>query len=207
MRHRKNLMTGLYVDPHPVRAQENAEALAKNAQCGQLDEIHLFIEDSCCRLFDQRFKYHHVGKRTTFKQYFAFANTRPGELFIVSNSDISFDHTLAMLDLFDWNDTLICLTRSERHGIRRNPGLCKWMQDAWIFRSPIKPFPCDWELGHIASDGRLANEAINAGMRVWNPYPLLRGWHHHVSKIRRKEKRMQIPGKGTLVPPGQIIVK
>jgi len=214
------LMVGGYHDPVPVRADELREALHRNCECKRIDSVLMFVEDeweSFTRAVKNVPEYHHekvqlleTGARMTYDQYFRFASRAPGTRFIVANSDIAFDETLAALDRIDWKDTLVCLSRTEPDG--GPPEWCpgqRWAdnsQDAWVFRSPLKPFRCDWKLGVEGCDNVLAYEAAQAGLYILNPWYDVKAWHLHESKLRRNfVRRDGVPsGPHWLVPRSRI---
>jgi hypothetical protein len=149
-----------------------------------------------------------------FADYLIFANARPGRVFIVANSDIYFDETLTRLNCIDLTDALVCLSRTEMnkkapcwnfshygdphyHGPNNS-------QDAWIFRAPLKSFTCDWTMGVPGCDNKLAYEAAAAGLRLVNPWPEIRAWHNHASRVRRMQPGAALPGPYRDVAPGKL---
>jgi hypothetical protein len=215
------LMLGGYHDPVPAREEELREALRRNCECRAIDSIRVFVEDEW-EAFERTVRhapeYHHekvqmveTGIRMTYRAYFEYADRAPGDLCVIANSDIAFDETLAAIKGIDWKDTLVCLSRTEPDG---SPP--EWMpgqhwadnsQDAWMFRSPIKPFPCDWKLGTEGCDNVLAYEATRAGLRLVNPWFDVKAWHLHDSGVRRNFVRRDGAPSGPhfLVPRVRLV--
>ena len=141
-------------------------------------------------------------------------NVAERDLVIVANADIVFDETVALLEECVDADTLACISRTERNGMPpfwdvthpENFGNPKkhWpdnSQDAWAFRAPIRDFSCDWAMGVLGCDNRLATEAKAAGMRLVNPFPAVKAWHVHEAKRPVVRKRPCVGGPFTDVPP------
>jgi hypothetical protein len=158
----------------------------------------------------------HLSGRETYRMLFGLANrmSDPGDLVIVANADVYFDETVALLEECVGADTLACISRTEQNGMppfwdvthpeRYGDPSKHWpnnSQDAWAFRAPIRDFRCDWALGVLGCDNRLATEAKAAGMRLVNPFPMVRAWHLHASPRPVVKKRPCVGGPFTDVPP------
>src|SRR5262245_10276225 len=99
------LLTGFYQEADANRREEFRECLRRNLENNWLDEIHLFIEDSVDqgRLLEEiplltaaKIRLVMRGRRTTFREFFAYANQLlAGQDVIIANADIFFDHALA----------------------------------------------------------------------------------------------------------------
>ncbi|HXM36947.1 MAG TPA: glycosyltransferase family A protein [Pyrinomonadaceae bacterium] len=202
------LLTGLYYDPDPGRRAELLECLQRNIEADRLDEIHLFVEDptvpedlrSHPALNSAKVRLIAHGRRVTFRDLFAYATQQlPGRAVIIANADIFFDHTLARLDGYDLSGQLFCLSRWDVQP-DRSVSLFDHhdSQDAWIFQAPIRDFPCDFNMGVLGCDNRLAWEAENAGLIISNPCRSLRANHLHLSEVRRFSERLA--GETRVVP-------
>jgi len=194
------LLIGYYSDPDYNRSAELEYALQWNLAHAPVDKIYALIEDKSQLPEHPKLQPVPVGSRLKFVDFFAFAGAFPGQTVIIANNDIRFDNTLNLIDRIDLTDTFVCLSRTEPHG-----GSCEWGpangQDAWIFRSPAREFPCEWDLGQDRCDGRLAAEAARAGYKLVNPYPHIHAYHEHASRIRRRTWGRRVPGPYLAVQP------
>ena len=204
------LITGLYHDPDAGRRAELRECLRRNAENELIQEIHLFNEDPILpgdlksdpifSLAKIRIVPH--GRRLTFRDLFDYSNQKlTGNNIITANADIFFDESLARLRDYDLEGKLLCLSRWDvepdgSEHLFEHPS----SQDAWIFKAPIPPFHCDFHLGMLGCDNRLAWEAQQAGLRLSNPSRSLRANHLHLSQVRRYTERQRLPGATESVP-------
>jgi hypothetical protein len=205
------LLTGLYEDADLSRRSELLECLKRNIENDQLDEIHLFVEEALGldRLLNTypllaatKVRLIAQGRRVTYRDLFAYANRcLPERCVIIANADIFFDHTLARLGGYDLSDKLLCLSRWD---VQPDGSACFFehpaSQDAWVFRAPIREFPCDFHLGVLGCDNRLAWEAEHAGLAVSNPSRSLRAYHLHLSQVRRYHERQRLAGPTKSIP-------
>ena len=144
-----------------------------------------------------------VGHRTTYKDLFGYANKHlVGRTVILTNADIWYDGTLSNLVGVDLEGIFLAISRSERSG--QNPTACSHSQDTWIFKAPIKEFPCDWPLGPRGSDNRLVYEADAAGYRVINPCYVIKPHHLHKSQHRVGVTTETLKGPLKYVLPGAL---
>ncbi|MDT5267882.1 MAG: hypothetical protein QOH49_68 [Acidobacteriota bacterium] len=205
------LLTGFYEDADPGRRGELLDCLRRNVENERLDEIHLFAEeapdanrlpDKYPLLADAKLRVIAHGRRVTYRHLFAHANERlPGRRVIIANADIFFDQTLARLDGYDLSGRLLCLSRWDV----RPDGTVHFFehpasQDAWVFQTPIREFPCDFHMGLPGCDNRLAWEAEQAGLTLSNPSRSLRACHLHLSGVRRYSERQRLHGPTKPVP-------
>ena len=206
------LLVGFYRDPAPARMRELTTCLEHNASNDRITELHVFTEDvdataaqeqhpvlrhSKIRIVDH-------GRRARYSDFFAWANTHlVGKIVAVANADIYFDDSLALVETVDLQKKLLCLSRwdVQADGSARlfeRPD----SQDAWIFRAPIRAFPCDFQLGQPGCDNRLAWEAQQAGLQVSNPSRSVRAYHLHASGVRRASSALG--GEMLMVAPTSI---
>ena len=147
-----NLLVGFYNDATPARTDEFIECIRRNAANPHIDSIRLFIEDPVSPADVQsRFptlshtKVHFVGHghRLTYSHLFEYANRHlTGAGVIIANADIFFDESLALLDGYDLQGKLLCLSRWDVQA----DGSASFFehpasQDAWIFRAPVPDSP------------------------------------------------------------------
>jgi FkbM family methyltransferase len=204
------LLTGFYRDSDESRHGELVTCLQRNLDNCLLNEIHLFIEDSiepaALSIFHSSTKIRLInhGRRVKFQELFAYANKRLiGQRVIIANADIFFDHTLARLDGYNLSDKLLSLSRWD---VQPDGSLIFFdhpsSQDAWIFQTPIRDFPCDFYLGVPGCDNRLAWEAEHAGLAIANPGRSIMAQHLHLSGIHRYSERERYSGPTKSLPPG-----
>jgi hypothetical protein len=198
------VLTSFYADPEATRHAELVDCLRRNLANTFVDEVHVLLEDGVRPELDGGMKLRLVElrRRATYADLFAYANERLcGRRVAIANADIYFDDGLARLGAVDLDDTLLCLSRwdVEQDGSARffEHGES---QDAWIFDSPIRQFPCDFPLGMPGCDNRLAWEAAAAGLAVQNPARSLRAFHLHLSLVRHYTAQDRIGGAVLTVP-------
>src|SRR5437764_554416 len=114
------LLTGSYNEPDPGRRAELCECLRRNLDKKQIQEVHLFDEDTSeprelmadgyLNLDKVRLIPH--GRRLTYRDLFGYANQcLAGCAVIIANADIFFDRSLSHLDSYDLSGKLLCLSR------------------------------------------------------------------------------------------------
>lgn len=169
-----------YTSPDPARQAELERARFINTTCEAIDRI-VDVEGET--------------KRWTFADFFDLAaRDFPGELCVVSNSDVSFDGSLALAAaLFEAPRVLVALTRWDDDAAPSMEGRVDtrtWRfysqsQDAWVFRAgALPPFEAGFRLGVPRCENRLAFEAARAGILVMNPALSIRVRHHHATNVR-----------------------
>jgi GT2 family glycosyltransferase len=206
------LLTGFYLDTDPARRDEFLECIRRNEANDSFDEIHVCTEDpvdpaqvrsSHPPLAAPKVRLFPYGRRLTYRDLFAHANRNlPGRRVVIANADIFFDHTLRRLEGYDLSRKLLCLSRWDVQGdgtLRFFDHPCS--QDAWIFRAPISEFFCDFHLGVLGCDNRLAWEAKQAGLEIFNPSRSVRACHLHLSGVRRYKACERLAGSTCPVPP------
>jgi hypothetical protein len=199
------LLVGFYEDPAVARMQELVTCLERNLANKLISEVHLFLEvagdlDRLAAAYPllrhPKLRLVPHGRRSTYRELFDHANRNlAGRRAIVANADIYFDHTLARLDAVDLAGKLACLSRWDvlADGSARffdHPS----SQDAWIFQAPIPPMSCDFHMGLLGCDNRLAWEAQAAGLVVFNPSRSVRIYHLHRSQVRRYTEQQRLTG-------------
>lgn len=199
------MITGFYTDTNNARTSELRECLAKNLDNPIISEMHIFLEDCTAEnaiknstlLLSNKITMIEIGRRILFKDIFSYANNfLKGKIVILSNADVYFDNTLNMLSQYNFNNLLICLTRTELSGRIETSG---YSQDAWIFVPPIKEFKCDWQMGKLACDSHLSYRANEAGIKLINPCKSIKVWHRHGSMIRHYSQEDAVNGELFLV--------
>ena len=211
------LLTGLYLDSSPERLCEFLTCIERNAANRKIAFVHVFLEDAVDpgalvlrypQLASPKVRLVKHGRRITYRGLFTYANRElAGERVIVANADIFFDHSLRRLDGYDLAGRLLCLSRWDLHG----DGSWRLFefessQDAWIFETPIPDFDCDFHLGLLGCDNRLAWEAERAGLVLSNPSRSIRSYHLHTSGVRRYTHAQRLQGATRGVPPVHLDV-
>ena len=209
------LLVGLYVDASTERLREFLACIERNAANRKIAAVQVFVEDSVDpaelatrypQLASSKVRLVSHGRRVTFRDLFDYANRElPGGRVIIANADIFFDHTLARLDDYDLAGRLLCLSRWDLYGDG------SWRlyefessQDAWIFQPPVPDFDCDFHLGVLGCDNRLAWEAERAGLVLSNPSRSIRAYHLHASGIRRYTAGQRLRGPTRGVQPDHL---
>jgi hypothetical protein len=205
------VLVGFYLDASPERLLEFLTCIERNAANRKIEEVHVFLEDPVGpaevlsrhpQLASSKVRLIPHGRRLTFRELFAYANRElPGKRVIIANADIYFDHTLARLDGYSLTGRLLCLSRWDL----QQDGLWRLFdfessQDAWIFDTPIPEFDCDFHLGLLGCDNRLAWEAEHAGLAISNPSRSIRSYHLHASGVRRYTQAQRLHGPTRGVP-------
>ena len=209
------VLVGLYVDASAERLCEYLTCIERNAANRSIDAVHVFIEDGIdpAELTTQypqltaakvRLVLH--GRRVTYRDFFDYANRElPGRQVIIANADIFFDHTLSRLDSYSLAGRLLCLSRWDLQADG------SWQlfdfersQDAWIFEAPVPEISCDFHLGLLGCDNRLAWEAERAGLVLSNPSRSIRAYHQHASGIRRYTEAQRLHGPMRGVRPEHL---
>jgi hypothetical protein len=213
------LLVGSYVAPDPARMVQYAECLERNLGNDVIEEIHVFVEDDpnayaralsgaapgtplarlAGILAHSKVRIVGHGSRTTYGEFFAYANRYfPGRIVVVSNADIYFDSSLALLEDVDLDGVLVSLSKYDGDTLFKP----ECSQDSWVFRAPIRRFPCEWPLGRLGCEERLSFEAARAGLRVVNPCLSVIARHLDVPKAHDESTRLR--GKYSRVPPSDI---
>ncbi len=171
-----HLYTSYYIDPEENRARELLTCLERNATVG-FGAVHL------------------LGGRPTFRQFFELINKNATDdsVSVLANSDIYFD-PLGLEQFQEIRSGEIwCLSRHEAQTgtVEVDPRVS---QDCWVFRGPIVvPLACDFPLGVLGCDNRIALELRRTRMRVLNPCLSVRVWHLHASGVRRQGEVINPP--------------
>jgi hypothetical protein len=206
------LLTGFYLDLDPARCGEFLECIRRNEANDCFDEIHVRMENSVDpsqirsahpSLSASKIRLFPHGQRLTYRDLFAHANRYlPGQIVVIANADMFFDHTLRRLEGYDLSAKLLCLSRWD---VQSDGTLCFFdhpcSQDAWIFQAPISEFFCDFRLGVLGCDNRLAWEAQRAGFEISNQGRSVRACHLHLSGVRRYKTSERLAGPTSPVPP------
>jgi hypothetical protein len=193
-----NLLLGYYTSADAQRNDEYAKCLNNNLENLAIHKIHLFVEDSSKPPKEHpKLRVIQAGRRVLFQDFFLYATYAcPGEVCVISNSDIYFDATLTLAENIP-GKTLYCVSRYDDGYLVGNGNVS---QDSWIFKAPLAPFKSDWELGRFGSDNRLVAEAKNVGIKVFNPSKSIRSYHVHAGAHPACEAT-RVPGANAFISP------
>jgi hypothetical protein len=187
-----HLLVPYYQDPDAGRASELAECLEFNGGNAHLDTVHVLLEGRCrggAHFQGSKLELFPLGRRVLYLDLFQYAaeHVPAGVWVVAANADIALDHSIGRLRDLDGDKAaalFICLTRYE-------PGpVLFWQaehsQDTWAW---VNPMPCwigNHLLGPLGSENRLARQAHEAGMTLFNPSLTIRTLHVHKSAVRRR---------------------
>jgi hypothetical protein len=175
-----------------------------------VEAIHVFVEDAAldtCEWeeakdlrrawLDPKATLVRPLKRQTFADLIGYANGLRNGLVMLSNADIYYDGTLALLSKVDFLKHVVCLSKTEvTDGQHRS-----WSQDSWIWKPPIKVIG-DYYMGLMRCDNRLAFELREIGLIPINPCDSIHSHHLHASEIRTYCKTQDVvPGPVFWIPP------
>ena len=197
---RRVLLTNAYWEKNEKRWAEYASALHRNIDSGLFAEIHIQVEgwyppsndfavDYSIKGLSQVKVWLRPWGRMTYADWFMFRRNLGNidDLHVLANADIYFDDTLKLLDKYKLPETLLCLSRQNVNADGTtspvtNPALS---QDAWIWQGRMcKSLRCDWPLGEIGCDSRVARVAQEADLLVLNPSLSINALHLHESGVR-----------------------
>lgn len=216
------LITQLYDAKNESRNKELQKALDLNTKNEYIDELHLLQYDTQVSLLNStKIKLlSTVSERLSFAEAFKYANEHlKGEIIIVANNDISFDHSLSLLlhpainNMLTKQYTAFFLSRHERRpmtGIGTQCGpLYMGSHDAFILSPPLPAsFLSRIEgivLGQAGGDARMVYEARMAGLVVRNVCEEIKCWHHHDSAVRSAALReANLGGLSETAPPERL---
>ena len=170
------LMIEYYVPDDPRRLAEIDATYKANVALGVFDEI-VPIQSA------DRLRY-----GTAFR---VAAERWPGQVCVLANADIQFDHTARMLPGVVREGWFVTLTRWEDDSTPRMLGHAKdgrfysGTQDVWAWvGGELVGIGDRIPLGYIGCDQAIAGEAMNAGYAVVNPALSIKTIHNHVGGER-----------------------
>lgn len=223
-RNKISLITAYYNEPSEFHKKEIDLSILKNIYNSWIDRVVLLTHNAIppkeisshpkvtCLSYEERFNLKHATK---------IANeTMQGELVIVTNSDIYFDHTLEVAHKVNFNNLLLCLTRKdlvdgniiEGRDINLNGDIFKTISvkngiiycagaDAWMFKPPIA-FQDDIILGTNHCDHLIVFNARTAGLQVLNAYRYINAIHIHKDIFRPDRHKYQMKDKDVQILRG-----
>lgn len=213
-----NLLICLYNETDERRVNEYIYCLEKNLKNPSIKKIHVSYDTS--RDPKKRGTIHqwlqehdiaisYIKNRQTVGHCFRLANRLfPDEYVILSNADIWFDETLALLEERHMQGKFFaCSKYNEQRGAptARKKGPLpspypKWTwsysQDSWIFKTPfvVHPILNQVYIGQISTEGPIVYAAERMGLRVYDPRGTIHCIHEHRSHVRKRPSRSRYWG-------------
>ena len=183
-----NVFVDYFQHPNILRAQEIDTCIQRNKDNKNINY--------------QLINYPH---RMTYQDFFDYINksTIEDDVNIVSNIDIIFDDTIALLEKIKPNQ-FMALTR---HELKRDGSSyfevnkAKYSQDVWAWRGRCKITTAHFNLGVLRCDNRLAFEALEVGYELINPAFSIKVYHLHFIEVRVDEYFNAVPGRQYFVFP------
>jgi hypothetical protein len=193
------LIIPLYNEVDDARMQEYIYCFEKNITNKYIDEILVVYDNSkdddqnklLNYLKAKKCKIEYITGRSTFSYCFNLANEiYPNQKIILSNGDIYFDDTLQLLDNFDFIGKLVVLTRWDIMADGSLKLIKKLSLDSWIFKTPIKKFKSDFQMGVPGCEHSITYYAILSDLKLLNPSLSIKSVHVHQTEKRNYQKRI-----------------
>jgi uncharacterized Zn finger protein (UPF0148 family) len=210
------LVVQYYEETNEDRRKELMQCIENNLQNRYIDNIYFFLENDVdvAQLFGNNpkiIKGTVLGRRLKYSEAIDFCNTElKGQICILANLDVYFDHTLRELIRGYIDGKFLALSRHDvtsKGTIQFNEWVSPISQDAWIFKSPmIKPHAnkelnINFPLGYPGCDNRVAWEFRNIGLHVINPGLKIIVRHLHASEKRNYSDENKVTGNYAAVTP------
>ncbi len=200
-----NLIIPLFNEANVERAQEYITCLEKNLANPFIKNICVVYDSSKDSDTNPVLEYikkkqlhiEYVTGRPTYSYCFRLAEKLyPNSKIILSNADIYFNETLGLLENFNLSNKFLALTRwnvkadGQLELFRQYPNgkfhkfNSEASQDTWIFETPLKQFKFDdIQIGTMTCDSRIAFQAYDSGLEIYNPCFSIQCCHLHLTNI------------------------
>ena len=178
------LLINYFNHPNTSRRDEFIYCLNKNNDNPLITKVIVFVDGltdyQFIRGYDKFTPIQYSG-RASYKDFFEYANTYNTGMTIVSNLDIYFDNTLEKLSNYNFDNTVLALSRTDL--------ISTCSQDAWIFKTQLNTagFDCDFHLGNPGCDNRIAYE-LHKNYDVINACFQIKIHHMHQSSVRTTQE-------------------
>jgi len=145
-------------------------------------------------------------EKPTYNFFFNKINEITGDddINIISNSDIYFDDSIALVEKMTSNQVYAL----SRWNVNRQGNVELFnredSQDTWIIKGKVKPVYGDFHLGRPGCDNRIAHEYKVAGYEVLNPSKTIKSFHLHNSGVRRYNTAHTVPPPYLTLPPVEL---
>lgn len=166
------LLQGVYSPGNERRKSEIELCLKKNSENPHID------------------KFLHLSSWPTYNECFAITRARGKNIYVIANSDIFFDETLALVKKYSETilDSKVCFALSRWDLLENEISHYNHAdsQDAWIFFDAVPEIPgADFRLGGQAGcDNKIAYLLEQCGYQVINPSLSIKAIHAHQSGVR-----------------------
>jgi len=204
------LLTEYFVSDNADRQKEYEKCLNKNIENKHIDTIVLFNSDNSeLTIESDKIVMRHLDKRPTYREIFDICNEEyVGEICIISNADIIFDDTLSNVTKENIKDKFLALSRWDI----REDGMAQlydwsYSQDCWMYLSPNEFQGCDYKMGTLGCDNRIAFDANISGLKTHNPAKLVKTFHLHNSNHRTYNQNSILMGKYMFVETSNTMDK
>ena len=192
-----NLFVIYWHSENSNRNDEIISTLVHNINLQIFKKIHVFCQHSCF----QKSKLEQitdinlclVDSRPTYQDIFNYSNyfyTSYNNINILANSDILFDSSVLKLQVMKKN-SFFCITRHTLDGqldwltySGEAAKYCSDSQDVWVWRGFNRLKNCNYNLGMLGCDNKIAYDAFDSRYRVYNPSLDIKIFHNHLSEIR-----------------------
>ena len=197
-----NILIPYFIHNLDSRNKEFKKCILKNLENKYIKNIYLFFENFYDSILNQRqfeflknkrIKIINIYRRQEYKDLIDFSSKYlQNEICILSNTDIWFDYTISSIDKFDLNNSILALTRYD--SIKDYKLHNDWgnSHDSWIFKSPLKKFENNIQMGILGCDSYFNLKAKEAGIQLMNPCYEIKSYHEHSdlrhSSITRNNK-------------------
>ena len=181
---RVNLFTSFYPERIPERRSELVRCLQKNLENPDITSVSVFLEGlESPPIVHEKLVTRLIESRPSYCDFFNWANEcqhAKNDVTVISNSDIYFDDSLALMSQAINPKQCAALARWN-FGQEGSPVLFNRndSQDAWVFRGLIKKVAGDFCVGIPRCDNRILFELKRAGYEVVNPAFSIRSYHLH----------------------------
>ena len=198
------LLTQLYFETNKIKRDEMSHCILLNIENKLIEMIVIFFETieiiDCKEIYKMYPQLKHpkvvieivqvkIPKSININRIIEYSNRFIGSKCIISNNDIYYDHTLALIKKGKLlqNNEIVCLTRTNVFEMKSSTtGV--WQkhdasQDTWIYTSPIKSIKNDVYLGWLRSDNLFAGELYRLGYRLSNPTNYINAFHYQHDNV------------------------
>lgn len=182
------------IPQHSSRMQEYLYCLENNLKLADIHKVHLITARQLNIMNGEQKLEVHSGiedMTITFGLRIALNFTQTGDIVIIANADIYFDHTVRSLkhiQTFPW-----FLSRYEHYPLKGPLYIgnqCSaenyiGSHDTFVFRMSVPNewyALLDWSLGTPGMEARMIWELAQYGVEVQNPCSLVKSWHVHYSR-------------------------
>ncbi|MDR3646390.1 MAG: hypothetical protein P4L22_02500 [Candidatus Babeliales bacterium] len=203
------LFTSLYNETNLDRICEYIICLEANLKNKMIKKIHILYDkskddDKCllhAYLKQKKVIINYISKRPTYEEIFNLSNSiYPKSRIIISNADIYFDESLNLLSNYSLKNKFMGLTRWDVKKGGATKLYRNLSQDSWIYKTPIKNFKSDFELGVLGCENALIEQVLKNKFKAENPCFSIITYHLHLSGIRNYDKQFYIKTGPEYIP-------